>query len=55
VEDVDLFICHECGTVFLFSEDLEDHKHQTGHKASLTKKSTLVKVEDRIIAFFDAA
>jgi hypothetical protein len=55
VDEVDLHICHECLATFLFESDLEDHKSQTGHRASTTKKSQLVKIEDKVFAFFWAA
>jgi hypothetical protein len=52
VDEIDLHICHECLAVFLFNADLEEHKAETGHKTSTTTRSTLVKFDDRVIAFF---
>lgn len=55
MDDIDIFICHECAAIFFFSEDLEDHKMKTGHKVSSKKTPTFVKIGHKVIVFFDAA
>jgi hypothetical protein len=27
-----LWLCHECGEVFIFHSDIEDHQRMEGHK-----------------------
>jgi hypothetical protein len=27
-----IWICHECRTVFIFHNDIDDHEDSTGHK-----------------------
>lgn len=52
MNECNLYICHECLASYLFDEDLQDHKSETGHSASTVLKSNLVRLDDRVIAFF---
>jgi hypothetical protein len=52
MDEVDVYLCHECLATFLSRVEIENHNVKTGHKALEIVKSKLFHIEDKVIALF---